>query len=107
MLELHRNQRREREVAPGTAHPEPLEPRRKSTRGHRLDLVPGVAFDLTGRAWAMAVLLRSPLCTCPRTARIAGAFDLQVVPQVPAAPHDLTVDRIVTERRDLALSGRG
>jgi 5-formyltetrahydrofolate cyclo-ligase len=34
-------------------------------------------------------------------ARVAGAFELQVVERVPAAPHDTTVDAIVTERRTL------
>jgi 5-formyltetrahydrofolate cyclo-ligase len=33
--------------------------------------------------------------------RISGAFELQVVDRVPTAPHDLTVDAIVTERRTL------
>ena len=35
----------------------------------------------------------------PGTPRIAGAFDAQLVERVPAAPHDLPVDRIVTESR--------
>ncbi|MGH8802355.1 MAG: 5-formyltetrahydrofolate cyclo-ligase, partial [Casimicrobiaceae bacterium] len=35
------------------------------------------------------------------TARIAGAFDLQIVDSVPHALHDLPVDLIVTESRQL------
>ena len=64
-------------------------------------LVPGVAFDLHGhrigygggyydRLWP---LLRDD-AQC-----VAAAFELQVVEQVPSAPHDLTVDAIITERR--------
>jgi 5-formyltetrahydrofolate cyclo-ligase len=67
-------------------------------------LVPGVAFDPDGRRLGdgggfydrLLALLR------PGTPRIAGAFEAQVVPQVPAAPHDLPVDRIATESRIFA-----
>jgi len=68
-------------------------------------LVPGVAFDLAGRRLGYGGgyydrLL--PLLT-PGTARIAGALELQIVDLVPAAPHDLLVDAIVTESRLLRL----
>jgi 5-formyltetrahydrofolate cyclo-ligase len=39
----------------------------------------------------------------PRAARVAGAFDLQLVDHVPAAPHDVAVHAIVTESRIVAL----
>jgi 5-formyltetrahydrofolate cyclo-ligase len=66
-------------------------------------LVPGVAFDERGRRIGygggyydrLLPLLR------PDTRRIAGAYELQVVDRVPAAPHDLTVDAIVTELRTI------
>jgi 5-formyltetrahydrofolate cyclo-ligase len=66
-------------------------------------LVPGVAFDPDGGRLGygggfydrLLALLR------PGTPRIAGAFEPQVVPHVPAAPHDLPVDRIVTEARNI------
>jgi 5-formyltetrahydrofolate cyclo-ligase len=35
----------------------------------------------------------------------AGAFELQIVPQVPAAAHDLAVDAIVTETPMIAAAG--
>ena len=36
----------------------------------------------------------------PRAAsRVAGAFEVQLVDRVPAAPHDIGVDCIVTEQR--------
>lgn len=64
-------------------------------------LVPGVAFDAAGRRLGygggyydrLLPLLR------PKARRIAGAFDVQFVDAVPAAPHDITVDCIVTENR--------
>jgi 5-formyltetrahydrofolate cyclo-ligase len=33
--------------------------------------------------------------------RVAGAFEVQLVDRVPAAPHDLAVDAIVTESRTI------
>jgi 5-formyltetrahydrofolate cyclo-ligase len=69
-------------------------------------IVPGVAFDATGRRLGygggyydrLLPLLRADV------ARIAGAFDVQVVDRVPAAAHDLAVDVIVTPTRVLAAS---
>jgi 5-formyltetrahydrofolate cyclo-ligase len=70
-------------------------------------LVPGVAFDAAGRRLGygggyydrLLALLR------PGTMRVAGAFELQIVPRVPAAAHDLAVDAIVTETRMIAAAG--
>ena len=67
-------------------------------------LVPGVAFDGAGRRLGygggyydrLLPLLR------PDAHRIAGAFDLQIVERVPAAPHDLTVEAVVTPTRTLS-----
>jgi 5-formyltetrahydrofolate cyclo-ligase len=39
----------------------------------------------------------------PRAARVAGAFELQLVDRVPAAPHDVAVDAVVTESRALTV----
>jgi 5-formyltetrahydrofolate cyclo-ligase len=69
-------------------------------------LVPGVAFDTHGHRIGygggyydrLLPLLRSD------ARRVAGAFELQVVEQVPAAMHDLQVDAVVTERRSMAIA---
>lgn len=69
-------------------------------------LVPGVAFDTQGHRIGygggyydrLLPLLRSD------ARRVAGAFELQVVEQVPAAMHDLQVDAVVTERRAMAIA---
>jgi 5-formyltetrahydrofolate cyclo-ligase len=70
-------------------------------------LVPGVAFDALGRRLGYGggyydrLLPRLP----SPAPRIVGAFDLQLVDEVPAAAHDQRVDRIVTERRVLEIEG--
>ncbi len=64
-------------------------------------IVPGVAFDAAGRRLGygggfydrLLPLLR------PGVPRIAGAYELQVIAEVPAASHDLRVDCIATEAR--------
>jgi 5-formyltetrahydrofolate cyclo-ligase len=83
---------------PGAA-PLPLE---------ELDLVvvPGVAFDLHGRrlgrggGYYDATLALLPA----RTLRVALAFDLQIVPEVPGEPHDAEVHLIATETRFLEVA---
>ena len=72
-------------------------------------LVPGVAFDRDGRRLGYGGgyydrLL--PLLSRDAT-RIAGAFDLQIVDRVPAGPHDVAVDAIVTETQTLAIDRVG
>jgi len=66
-------------------------------------LVPGVAFDAAGRrlGYGGGYYDRLLPLLAPGAARVVGAFDLQIVDRVPAAPHDLTVDAIVTETRTL------
>jgi 5-formyltetrahydrofolate cyclo-ligase len=62
-------------------------------------LVPGVAFDLAGRRLGygggyydrLLPRLRSGVPT------IAGAYEIQRVDRVPAAPHDVRVQALVTE----------
>ena len=70
-------------------------------------LVPGVAFDLAGRRLGYGGGFYDRLLPLfpPGTARVAGAFDLQIVPHVPAAPHDLAVHAVATETRTIPASG--
>ncbi len=66
-------------------------------------LVPGVAFDAAGRRLGLWRRLLRPAAAAPAAggaARVAGAFEVQIVDRVPAAPHDITVDCIVTESAD-------
>lgn len=63
-------------------------------------LVPGVAFDAAGHRLGYGGGFYDRLLPeLPRTPRVAGAFELQLVDALPRAPHDCVVDAIVTERR--------
>jgi len=66
-------------------------------------LVPGTAFDATGRRLGYGGGYYDRLLPFlpTTTPRVAGAFEAQVVDSVPTAPHDVTVDCIVTEQRTL------
>lgn len=66
-------------------------------------LVPGVAFDPNGYRIGYGGGYYDRLLPLLRrdARRVSGAFELQLVDRVPTAPHDLTVDAIVTERRTL------
>ncbi len=105
MLEIHAVCDAAREIAPGyRGIPEPrADCPPVALASIDWVLVPGVAFDAEGRRIGygggyydrlLPLLDRS-------AARVAGAFELQLVERVPAAPHDTTVDAIVTERRTL------
>ena len=66
-----------------------------------LVLVPGVAFDLRcrrlgrGGGYYDATLARLP----PAVLRLGLAFEVQLVDEVPAEPHDAQLDAVVTEAR--------
>lgn len=64
-------------------------------------LVPGVAFDPSGSriGYGGGFYDRFAAILPAETPRIALAFDLQVLPEVPTGPFDRRVDVIVTEER--------
>ena len=66
-------------------------------------LVPGVAFDASGRrlGYGGGYYDRLLPLLAPGVPRVAGAFEAQLIGTVPAAPHDVGVDCIVTEQRTL------
>lgn len=106
MLELHRIGDLERDVVAGR-HAIP-EPRAGCARvaPDAVDwvLVPGVAFDAGGHrlGYGGGYYDRLLPLIAPRAAKVAGAFDLQVVEAVPHAGHDLPIDIVVTESRQIA-----
>ena len=107
MLELHAITDPERDVVAGYRDiPEPL-PACPLVSRETIDfvLVPGVAFDRLGRrlGYGGGYYDRLLPLLSPRAARVAGAFDVQLVDRVPAAPHDIAVGVIVTESRELAV----
>jgi 5-formyltetrahydrofolate cyclo-ligase len=62
-------------------------------------LVPGVAFTQSGARLGYGGGFYDRLLAAldRRTARIAAAFQLQIVAQLPEGPHDQRVDTVVTE----------
>ena len=66
-----------------------------------LFLVPGVGFDLSGArlGYGLGFYDRGLSGCSPEAVRIGLAFELQIVPQIPVASHDLGMDIIVTENR--------
>jgi 5-formyltetrahydrofolate cyclo-ligase len=64
-------------------------------------LVPGVAFDVAGQRLGYGGGYYDRLLPLlpRRTPRIAGAFEIQFVDAIPAAPHDLKVDAVATGSR--------
>lgn len=71
-------------------------------------LVPGVTFDRAGRRLGYGGGYYDRLLpSLPRHApRIAGAFRVQIVDRVPAGPHDIAVDTIITEAEIILPAGR-
>ncbi len=107
MLELHAIADPERDVVTGyRGIPEPL-PSGPRVARDTIDfvLVPGVAFDRHGRrvGYGGGYYDRLLPLLPPRAVRVAGAFEVQLVDRVPAAPHDVAVDALVTESRVLAM----
>jgi 5-formyltetrahydrofolate cyclo-ligase len=106
MIELHRVRDALADVATGyRGIPEPLAslPRVEPSDVDWI-LVPGVAFDLRGRRLGYGGGYYDRLLPLlpPRASRIAGAFELQLVESLPAAPHDLAVNAIATPTRVVA-----
>lgn len=68
-----------------------------------LVLVPGVAFDLQANrlGYGQGFYDRLLETIRPGTARIAVAFDSQIVPQIPVASHDIPMTQVLTESRTL------
>jgi 5-formyltetrahydrofolate cyclo-ligase len=106
MLTLHRVTDLARDLAPGYGGIE--EPHAHLPHVSPADiawvLVPGVAFDATGRRLGYGGGFYDRLLPLlpPGSPRVAGAFDEQLVAHVPAAAHDLFIQQLVTPTRILA-----
>ena len=68
-------------------------------------VIPGIAFDRHGHrlGYGGGYYDRLLPLLSPRAARVAGAFDLQIVQEVPVGPNDIGIDAIVTEARELSV----
>ncbi len=64
-------------------------------------VLPGLAFDLRGYRLGRGAghYDRSLAALSPGALRIGLAFECQVVERLPVEPHDIPVDRVVTEDR--------
>jgi 5-formyltetrahydrofolate cyclo-ligase len=105
VLVLHQIEDIARDIAPGyRGIPEPhAEAPLADPAAVAFVLVPGVAFDGIGRRLGYGGGFYDRLLPqLPRHApRVAAAFDLQLVDEVPAGAHDVRVDLIVTPTRTL------
>ena len=68
---------------------------------NRLDfiLVPGVAFDVQGRRLGRGKGFFDRLLAAARGTTCGVAFDEKIVREIPVAPHDIRVNRILTPTR--------
>lgn len=68
---------------------------------HEIDLVvaPGIAFDERGHRLGRGMHYYDTFLSKVKCKKIALAFELQLVDKVPTEPHDVPVDKIVTEKR--------
>ena len=82
----------------------------KQVRAEDLDLVmvPGVAFDRTGARMGHGKGYYDKLLqhARPDAPLVALAFECQLFPEIPTAPHDIFMDRIITERAIYPGKGR-
>lgn len=62
-------------------------------------LVPGIAFDVAGRRIGYGGGYYDRFLAAFRGKKVALTYELQVYESIPAEPHDLPVDVIVTENR--------
>ena len=70
-------------------------------KGIDLIIVPGSVFDMTGhRIGSGKGYYDRYLAANKHNAKTMGfAFDFQVIDKIPAEPHDIKVDKIITEKR--------
>jgi 5-formyltetrahydrofolate cyclo-ligase len=82
----------------------------KVVRPEELDLVmvPGTAFDLRGGRMGQGKgYYDRLLATARKNAPLAGiAFDCQIFDEIPVAPHDVFMDVVLTETREIRGKGR-
>src|SRR5262249_27378287 len=80
-----------------------------TVRPEELDLimVPGVAFDRTGARMGHGFGYYDRLLEHARrdAPLVALAFECQLFPEIPTAPHDIFMDKIITEKA--VYPGRG
>ena len=100
-----------RDLAPGTwgiREPEPHQCPAVDRDGVGFALIPGVAFDRGGRRLGYGGGFYDRLLAgglSDGTPLVSGAFEVQILDEVPTDPHDAPVDVVVTEREVYARGG--
>lgn len=90
----------DQDVSPGAwGIPEPHENRPVELGEIDLILMPGAAFDGHGNRVGYGAGFYDKLLSSFTKTTVALAFEAQMVPLVPAEPHDVPVMKIVTESR--------
>ena len=90
----------DQDVAPGAWDiPEPVNGKPVDVRSVDIINMPGAVFDEGGNRLGYGAGFYDRLLADYHGATVALAFELQIVPEVPAAQHDVPVKRIVTEKR--------
>jgi len=100
------------ELAPGYCNiPEPTDEcaRAHAIKPEQLDLIilPGSVFDTRGGRFGYGGGYYDRLLEkIPEAARIALAFEVQLVDRLELQPHDQILDRIITEKRIITVESR-
>ncbi len=90
----------DRDVSPGAwGIPEPDQGKPANVHDIGLIVVPGAVFDERGNRVGYGAGFYDMLLAQYPGVMVALAFELQVVPQVPADSHDVPMKKIVTETR--------
>ena len=99
-LELLEIENFDRDVVPGAwGIPEPQRGRSVKLKDIGLIVMPGAAFDVQGNRIGYGGGFYDKLLPRFTGRTVALAFELQIVPEIPAAAHDVSVHTIITEKR--------
>jgi 5-formyltetrahydrofolate cyclo-ligase len=99
-LELLEIENYDRDVAPGAwGIPEPGRGRTVELKDIGLIVMPGAAFDVRGNRIGYGGGFYDRLLPLYNGRTAALAFELQIIPEVSAAVHDIPVHMIITEKR--------
>jgi 5-formyltetrahydrofolate cyclo-ligase len=101
-LEFARCSPRDLVRGPLGAREPPVEARAVDLADIQCVILPGIGFSLDGyRLGRGGGYYDATLREMPGARRVALAFDVQVLPEVPAEVHDVRLDALVTESRTL------
>jgi len=81
-----------------------LEPKKDRIKEISIDdidliIVPGVGFDLNGNRMGHGKGYYDKLLEKTKATSIGLAFEFQIIEKIPTEPHDISLDKIVTESR--------